>query len=107
MPAMHEGPSSYPDKGTAPGRKKPTTTSSEESSSILKRSPQHQLEGFLTSTKGIAKCLAKKSHRGYPDTPSGTTPLNYSLGPLHHYLVDSFPSPKAKLLKPKSLWPSI
>src|SRR5258708_28943038 len=104
---MHKGLSLCPDKGTSPKRKEPAITSSEGSSFILKGSPQHPLEGFPPNTKGIIKCLVKKSRRGYPDIPFGIMPSNYSLGPLHHYLVDSSPSPRAQLLKHKSLWPSI
>src|SRR5229473_3759914 len=103
MPAMQKGPFLCPDKGTSPDKKKQAITSSEGSSSTLKRSPRHPLEGFPPNIKGIARCLVKKSRRDYPDTPFGTTLSNYSLEPLHHYPVDSSPSPRAKLLRHKNL----
>src|SRR5258708_22894884 len=103
MPAMQKKPFLCPDKGISPDKKRQVNTSLEESSSTLKRSPRCPLEGFPPSTKDIAKCLVRRNHKGYPDTPSRIILLNYSLEPLHHYLVDSFPSPRAKSLKHKNL----
>src|SRR5258708_3771084 len=99
---MQKGPSLYPDKEIFLGKKGQTTIFSEESSSILKRSPRHPLGESPLNTKDTVKCLARKNHKGYPDTPFGTTLSNYSLEPLRSYQVDSFPSPKARLLKHKN-----
>src|SRR5258707_15885574 len=103
MPITQEGPFLCPDKGIFPDNKEQAITSSEESSSILKRSPQRPSEGFPLSTKGITRCLVNRSRKGYPDTLFGTTLSNYSLELLHHYLADSSPSLRAKLLKHKNL----
>src|SRR5258708_6786799 len=99
---MQKRPFLCPDKETSTGKKKQATISSEESFSIPKRSPQRPSEEYPPNTKGITRCLARRSRKDYPNTPFGIMPLNYSLEPLHHYRADSFPSPRAKLLKHKS-----
>ena len=96
----------YPDKGISLEEKGPTTTSLEGSPSIPKESLRCRLEGFLPNTNDIKKYSAKKNRRGYPNTLFGITPSNYSQGPLPRYPDDSFPLPKAKLLKHKDSWPN-
>src|SRR5258707_15311055 len=100
---MRRKPFLSPDKETFPDKREQMTTSLEGSSSIRKRSSQRQLEGSPPSTKDIAKCLVKKNRRDYLDTPFGITLSNCSLEPLHPYPVDSFPSPRAKSLRRRSL----
>src|SRR5258707_14108002 len=100
---MRREPFLYPNNETSPGKKRQVITSSEESSSIPKRSPRHQLEGFPPSTKGITKCLVRKNRKDYLDIPFGTMLSNCSPEPLHLYLVDSFPSPRVRSLRCRNL----
>src|SRR5713226_2584573 len=100
---MRREPFLSPDKETFPDEKRRVITSSDESSSIPKRSPWHRLEGSLPNTRDIAKYLARKNCKDYHNTPFGITPLNCSLEPLHPYPVDSFPLPRARLLKRRNL----
>src|SRR5258708_39125313 len=96
-------PSLYPDKGMFPDKRGRATTSSEGSSFILKKFQQHLSEGSHPSTKDTKRYSAKKSHKDYLDTPSGITLSNYSPEPLHLYPGGSFPLPKVRSLKCKSL----
>src|SRR5258708_21954643 len=100
---MQGGPSLYPDKEMFPDKRGRAVTSSEGSSFILRKSPRHPSEGFHPSTKDTKRCSAKKSHKGYLDTLSGITLSNYSPEPLHLYLGGSFPLPKARSPKHRSL----
>src|SRR5216684_526898 len=102
MPTMQRKLSLYPDKEISLEGKGKTTISLEGSSFIQKESLQHPLEGSPPNTKDIKRCLAKKSRRGYLNTPFGITPSNYSQGPLPRYPDDSSPSPRAKLPKHRS-----
>src|SRR5258708_36396207 len=106
MPTMQRKPSSYLDSKTFPKKEGQTITSLEGSLSIPKQSPHHPLEESPPNTKNTKRCLAKKSCKGYPDTPFGIMPSNCSWELLHHYLDNSFPLPKVKLLKRKSFWPN-
>src|SRR5260370_18785466 len=99
---MRRKPSSYPDKETFLGRKRGTPTSSGGSSFTQKESLRHPSEVSPLNTRDTKKCSVKKSRRGYPNTPFGITPSNYSHGHLIHYQDDSFPLPRAKLLKHRS-----
>src|SRR5258708_14792032 len=99
---MQRGPFLYPGKGTFPDKRGRAITSLEGSSFTLKRSPQHPLEGSHPSTKDTRKYSAKKSHKDYPDTPSGITLSNYFWEPLHLFLDSSSPLPKARSPKRKS-----
>src|SRR5229473_3323754 len=98
---MQKRPSSYPDKGMSPEKRERVTTSLEELSFIPKRSPWHPLEESPPNIKGTKRCSVRKNCRGYPDTPFGTTLLNYSRELLHRYQDDSSPSPKARSQKRK------
>src|SRR5258707_15758525 len=100
---MQEGPFLYPSKGISPDGKKQAIISLEESSSTLKRSPRPPLAGFPPNTKGIAKCLARRNHKGCHDTPFGITLSNSSQEPLRRYPADSSPSPRVKSLRHKGL----
>src|SRR5258707_5372243 len=96
-------PSSYPTKETSLKEKGQKTTSLEELSFIPKRSLQRPSEESPPSTRDTRRCLAKRNRKGYPGILSGIMPSNYSreLPPL--YPDDSFPSPKARSPKRKSL----
>src|SRR5258708_27141787 len=99
---MQKGPFLGPDKGMSPDKREWTATSSGGLSFILKRSPRHLSEGSPPNTKGTKKYSAKKSRRDYLGTPFGITPSNYSQELLPLYLGNSFPLPRAKLLKHRS-----
>src|SRR5258708_7878285 len=100
---MQREPSLCPDKGMSLDKRGWATISSEESSFILKRSPQHLLEGSPPSIKDTRRYSVKKSRRGCLNIPSGIMLSNYSPEPLHRYPDDSSPLPKAKSLKCKNL----
>src|SRR5260370_22828244 len=97
MQTTRKGQSSYLDKETFLGRRTQPTTSLGESSSTPKRSPWPPLERSPPNTKGIKRCSAKKSRRGYPSTRSGTTPSNCSQGLPHHCQEGSSPLLRARL----------
>src|SRR5258708_16561196 len=103
MPTTRRRPSLYPDKEISLEGKRKTITSSEGSSFIRKESLQHLLEESPPNTKDTRRYLAKKSRRGYLNTPFGIMPLNYSQEPLPHYPDDSSPLPRVKLPKHRSL----
>src|SRR5258708_39995451 len=103
---MRREPFLYPDKETFPDKKRWVIISSEESSFIPKRSLQNQLEGSPSSTRGIAKCLVRKNHKDYLNTPFGTILSNSSPEPLHPSLADSFPSPRATSPRHRNLYPN-
>src|SRR5258708_19940077 len=93
---MQRERSSYPDKRMFLDSREQPTTSSEELSSTLKQSLQDPSEESPPNTKGMRKYSVNKNRKGYPDTPFGITPLNYSHGPPHHYHGNFFPSPKKR-----------
>src|SRR5258707_15126841 len=94
--------SSYPDKEISLKRRRRTTTSLEESSFTQKESLQHPSEVSPPSIKDIKRCLVKKNRKGYPDTPFGITPSNYSQEHPPRYPDGSSPSPRVKLPKHKN-----
>src|SRR5216684_2066291 len=92
----------YPDKEIFLEKKEKTTTTSEGSPFIQKESLQYPSEVSPPNTKDIKRYLVKKSHKGYPNTPFGITPLSCSQEHPPRYLDNSSPSPRAKLPKHRS-----
>src|SRR5260370_29707096 len=99
MPTTRRRPSLYPDKEISLEGKRKTITSSEGSSFIRKESLQHLLEESPPNTKDTRRNLAKKSRRGYLNTPFGIMPLAPPHHPLPHYPDDSSPLPTLQFPK--------